>query len=378
MANHEVGIMKHLGYHQNICQLLDQFETKKFIILVLEYAPCGDLYDAIHNKTNLGTAFQNDAKMFASLCMQLYDVISYTHSKGVFHRDIKPENILLMRDGSIKLCDWGLATKSVKCVDFNVGTEKYMAPEALNDSKDEEFYDATKVDTWSIGITLLYTLFNKCPFRKALPSDSNYSSFLEDKNRLFDFYQNISTASFSGIVDMLLIDRDLNGGLDFLINTGVKSGFNIDQEYMVTFTEQESRYINYVNNHATVTTGVNTDELFMFDDEDLQDFKSDIHSHQQQQQQSKHFPSIVQPLSTFVATSSYNGGNCNVNPISIPMNLHHPKANGDLEIGYSSSSFKNTNSLFDKNTYDSLNTSTPAFSHGDSSFHFQKDTRFPF
>lgn len=376
MANHEVAIMKHLGYHQNICQLLDQFETKKFIILVLEYAPCGDLYDAIHNKTNMGLAFQNDAKMFASLCQQIHNVVSYTHSKGVFHRDIKPENILLMRDGTIKLCDWGLATKSVKCNDFNVGTEKYMAPEALNESNDVEYYDATTVDTWSIGITLLYTLFNKCPFRKALPSDANYSSFLDDKNRLFDFYQNISTSSFSGIVDMLLIDRDLHGGLDFLVNSGVKNGFNIDQEYMVTFTEQESRYINYINNN-NATGLTNNDELFMFDDEDLQEFKTDTqHPVHHQQQQSKHFPSIGQPLSSFEPSTIYNGGNCNVNPISIPLN--HNNSSSNLDIDYSVSSFKNTNSLFDANTFNSINTNTPAFSHGEPNFNLQKDNRFPF
>lgn len=373
MANHEVAIMKHLGYHENICQLVDHFDTKKYIILVLEYAPCGDLYDAVHNKTNLGLAFQSDAKMFASLCEQIYSVVSYTHSRGVYHRDIKPENILLMRDGTIKLCDWGLATKSVKCTDFNVGTEKYMAPEALCDASHDESYDATRVDTWSVGITLLYTLFNKCPFRKALPSDANYSAFLVDKNRIYDFYQNISTTSFSGIVDMLLLDRDLEGGLNYLITNGTKNGFNIDQEYMVTFTEEESKYIDYVNSTATATatTAAATtnpsatiapgEDLFMFDDEDLQEFKSDIyHGH------GPYMPQMVHTSS--FETSSYNGGNCNVNPISIPQSL--------TGSSYSTSSFKNANSLFDKNTFNSFHTNTPAFSH--SEYNFQKDARFPF
>lgn len=339
MANHEVGIMKHLGYHPNICQLVDKFETKKYIILVLEYIECGDLYDAVHNKTNLGMAFQSNAKMFASLCQQLYNVVKYTHSKGVYHRDIKPENILLTTDGTIKLCDWGLATRNEECNDFNVGTEKYMAPEALGDHKEDEFYDATKVDTWSIGITLLYTLFNKCPFRKALPMDPNYAAFLQDKNFLFSFYQNSTVTCYNGIVDKLLLERDLDGGLNYLIINGPLRGFNIDQEYNISFTSQ-SDSTNFVESFENFTAEELDGEMFMFDDEQQQqklEMKLDYENQGQ----------VQLPVSQTFDDSQYFD-NANVLPISIPSAAMAAVGTAPTTAA-ASFSLNAGNSLFDKN-----------------------------
>lgn len=349
MATHEVAIMKHLGYHANICQLVDHFETKKFIILVLEYAPCGDLYDAIHNKTSIGMSFQTDAKMFAELCKQLLDVIVYTHKKGVYHRDIKPENILLMRDGTIKLCDWGLATSSIECTDFNVGTEKYMAPEALCEegNTSREWYDASKVDAWSIAITLLFTLFNKCPFRKALKSDPNYAAFLQNKNNFFDLYHNISTCSSHGIIDQLLLQRDLEGGLKYLIEMGIQKGYNIDQEYMISFTEDESRFVNYINNEALSMNNVPTasEDLFMFEDED-------INNGEEVSSAATHASTNNNNTDYNHTSITYTGGdNANVDPIRIPLTKVPGGGSSYYDSSVSSFSFKNTlgggNSLFD-------------------------------
>lgn len=277
MANHEISIMKSLGYHKNIIQLIDYFETKKYFIIVLEFADSGDLYDAIHNKTNLGLGFQSNNLLFSNLCNQLFDVIKFCHNKGIYHRDIKPENILLMNDGTIKLCDWGLSTKNLKSNDFNVGTEKYMAPEALtndnNKSKnnDDNYYYSNLVDYYSLGITLLFTLFNKCPFRKALITDPNYSNFLKSKNFIYDFFSNINSISFKGIVEMLIIDRDLNG-LKYLIENGSKFGFTIDQEYSINFNNKQNNYINSIidsfNENSKSEINSNENDVFLFDDYD--------------------------------------------------------------------------------------------------------------
>ncbi|VEU19488.1 DEKNAAC100582 [Brettanomyces naardenensis] len=231
MARHEISVMKRLGYHPNICQLLESFETRKYVIMVLEYIPGGDMYDAIHNHTDLGMAYQDDTELFARMCTQLVDVIQYAHSKGIYHRDVKPENVLLMSDGDIKLCDWGLATSAINCKDFNVGTEKYMAPEALGKHSSSETYNSRLADSWSVGITLLFTLFGKCPFRKALPSDVNYSNFLKSKAFLYDYYPNLSSTGFLAIVDRFMVDRDLVAGIETINSDGVRKGFTLDQEY---------------------------------------------------------------------------------------------------------------------------------------------------
>lgn len=345
MANHEVSIMRSLGYHKNITQLIDFFETKKYYVLVLEFADSGDLYDAIHNKTNLGINFQTNHLAFADLCSQLYDVISYSHSKGVYHRDIKPENILLMSDGTIKLCDWGLSTKILKSNDYNVGTEKYMAPEALVKSSESDYYLANLVDVYSVGITLLFTLFNKCPFRKALSTDPNYSSFLKSKSFIYDFFTSINSVSFRGIVDLLMIERDLNG-LKFLIENGVKNGFTIDQEYSINFSKQQNNYINSIVdsfNDTKVENKPNENEVFLFDDYDTLNEEDFINENVLTDCKINEFNASSKSNSNYVHNSS-------VNPISIPIPKFTSNTSSNIAGSImNSSSTYNPSSLFDTN-----------------------------
>lgn len=266
MARHEISIMKRLGYHRSICQLLDVFETRKFIVLVLEYLPGGDMYDAIHNNTSLGMAFQDNPDLFADLCRQLIDVIQFSHSKGVYHRDIKPENLLLAEDGSVKLCDWGLATSAVKCGDFNVGTEKYMAPETLGKHEENDIYDARRADAYSLGITLLYILFGKCPFRRALSSDHNYSKFLASKEYMFDIYPHMSTSGYDAIVDQLLIKRDMDAALDVILREGRNKGFTVDQEYRLEVLSVASQHKKEADAVRDSSLG---GEFYMFEEPDV-------------------------------------------------------------------------------------------------------------
>lgn len=361
MANHETSIMKSLGYHKNITQLLDYFETKKYFIMVLEFADSGDLYDAIHNKTTLGLGLQTSHVLFSKFCAQLSDVIAYSHSKGVYHRDIKPENILLMSDGTIKLCDWGLATKNLVSKDFNVGTEKYMAPEALIKSDENSNYNSMKIDFYSVGITLLFTLFNKCPFRKALQSDPNYSNFLKSKYFIYDFFTSINLISFTGIVEMLILNRDPKG-LNYLIENGLKNGYTIDQEHSISFSNQQNNYINSiinsfnsdlkvdVNNNYAANLGNdqnNTNDMaengdvFLFDDFETlneDDFIND---------------NIFNESNDYYDNGNNDNNqidNSNVNPISIPLPPQQVNCSNIAGSIINSTSTYNSNSLFDSNS----------------------------
>lgn len=264
MARHEISVMNRLGYHPNICQLVESFETRKYIVLVLEYIPGGDLYDAIHNHTKMGLALQDDPELFAQMCSQLLDVIKFSQSRSIYHRDIKPENVLLMDDGSVKLCDWGLATSAINCKDFNVGTEKYMAPEALGEHKPSETYNSKLADAWSLGITLLYTLFGKCPFRKALESDANYRRFQKSPEFMYDLYPNLSTSGFDAIVSKLMIERDLGSGFESTLAVAMMKGFTVDQEYKYEVLQSSgSENKNSVFSEENSLGG----EFYMFDQE---------------------------------------------------------------------------------------------------------------
>ena len=92
-----------------------------------------------------------DRKKIANLAMQIADGLDYAHRKGVLHRDIKPANLLLDKNGSIWIGDFGLAKladqDTTRTGDL-LGTLKYLPPEAIKGEWDE------RSDVYSLGLTL--------------------------------------------------------------------------------------------------------------------------------------------------------------------------------------------------------------------------------
>lgn len=87
-ATTEIEIHRTL-HHQNICQLYDVYEDTEYIILILEYASGGELFDYIVSKKYLP---EDEARV---IFRQILSALSYLHSCGYAHRDLKPENILI-------------------------------------------------------------------------------------------------------------------------------------------------------------------------------------------------------------------------------------------------------------------------------------------
>lgn len=261
VANHEIKMLTKLKGNANICQLLTSFTVGNYIYLILEYCNGGDLYDYISSKNPITSA---DLYLIAS---QLYSAIGFSHGRGIYHRDLKPENILLHKPNTssstdfsqftFKVCDWGLSTTTRINDEFNVGTEKYMAPEVFinnyNSNLNLKYYDAKYVDYWSVGITLITLLFGKSPFKvidnvnRSLINDSNYKKFVlfNEKQILFDIYPNLNTNGFnifdnllkiSGIDDNLanFLNKINQRSLDKFMNDlkiNYKFGLTIDDEF---------------------------------------------------------------------------------------------------------------------------------------------------
>ena len=100
----EVRILTSLD-HPNIVKYYETYDDVKFMYLVMDYCPGGELFDKIlAQKNQLFT--ESDA---AKIMKQLLRAIIHCHEKGVIHRDIKPENILIGADGEVKLIDFGLS-----------------------------------------------------------------------------------------------------------------------------------------------------------------------------------------------------------------------------------------------------------------------------
>ncbi|KAK2196655.1 bifunctional EF-hand domain/Protein kinase domain/EF-Hand 1 [Babesia duncani] len=152
----EIQIMKTLD-HPNIIKLYEVYEDFEYLYLVMEMCSGGELFDHI---VRHGCFTERNA---AVIMKQIFSSICYCQSKNILHRDLKPENILYSNSGSdssIKIIDWGFATKCYKSHKFSslVGTPYYVAPEVLLGNYDKG------CDVWSAGVIMFILLVGYPPF----------------------------------------------------------------------------------------------------------------------------------------------------------------------------------------------------------------------
>ena len=154
----EIDILK-IAKHPNIIKLYDVFENEKYIYIIMEYCPGGDLFSYIE-KRDFKIKEERAAEIIHKLCTAVY----FLHQYGIVHRDLKPENILMMDqtdNADIRLVDFGLGKMlgpGEKC-DEPFGTFSYVAPEVLQ----EKPYDF-KVDLFAIGIITYLLVAGFLPF----------------------------------------------------------------------------------------------------------------------------------------------------------------------------------------------------------------------
>ncbi|XP_046382060.2 serine/threonine-protein kinase 36-like isoform X2 [Haliotis rufescens] len=151
-ARNEILIQGRLR-HPHIIQLLDNFETDKHIVLVFEYA-VKELFRAMRAEPK--GRFKED-KVRAISC-QICSALYYLHSEKVLHRDLKPQNILVTKDDTIKICDFGFARMMEEKYYARTiqGTLIYMAPELFGHEAYVHYTE--KVDIWALGC-IIYELF---------------------------------------------------------------------------------------------------------------------------------------------------------------------------------------------------------------------------
>lgn len=156
----EIELLRKLD-NPHIVKLQDSFEIEnnkkeKFIVIIMEYCENGDL---LTYATKHGFLSDNQKK---KIILGFLSAIKYLHSKGISHGDIKAENILLGKNYSAKLCDFGYSrTSKIAGDESKNGTLYYAAPELFYKGK----FDTLKSDIWSIGITLYSLSELQFPFK---------------------------------------------------------------------------------------------------------------------------------------------------------------------------------------------------------------------
>ncbi len=115
------------------------------------------------------------AKHAAELLIPVARGVEYSHQMGVLHRDLKPQNILLTRDGTPKVADFGLAKRLDSDDDGDktregviLGTPGYMAPEQARNTH----LVGPQTDVYALGCILYYLMTGRPPFTAPTPFET--------------------------------------------------------------------------------------------------------------------------------------------------------------------------------------------------------------
>ncbi|MBN1797890.1 MAG: serine/threonine protein kinase [Spirochaetales bacterium] len=155
--------------HPNIVKVYDYFKAGSHYYIAMEFVDGMSLDKLIREKTVISPL--PGILILHQVCLGL----QYAHGKGVVHRDIKPANVLIAKNGSIKLTDFGIATPDAEDqserlteTGFYFGTPVYISPEQLESTKHVD----ERSDIYSMGVMLYEMMTGERPFESDFSSET--------------------------------------------------------------------------------------------------------------------------------------------------------------------------------------------------------------
>jgi serine/threonine-protein kinase len=147
--------------HPNIVTAFDFAEDGGVAYLVSEFVDGGTLADQVGSPLPLDYVIR--------ILGPLAGALDYAHSRGVLHRDVKPTNVLIQRDGTPVLTDFGLArilgpASGMSQTNAPLGTLEYMSPEAASGNE-----IGPAADQYALGVIAYEMLTAKTPFGGETP-----------------------------------------------------------------------------------------------------------------------------------------------------------------------------------------------------------------
>jgi len=141
--------------HPNIVRVYDFGNDGMVYYIVMEYIDGCTLKELI----NKNAPFSNEEAV--AIASQIASGLEHAHNNNIIHRDIKPQNILVTKDGTIKVTDFGIArvSTSTTVTTDSVGSVHYFSPEQARGG----FVD-NKSDIYSLGIVLFEMVTGRLPF----------------------------------------------------------------------------------------------------------------------------------------------------------------------------------------------------------------------
>ena len=163
--------------HPNIITCYGGYEKNKKFYMILQYFPCGNLSELLHGITSEMIEMievQSNAKYFTpdtpsydlnsfenrlNIVIQIANAVRYLHDMNIIHRDLKAENILMDKNLSVSLADFGISCLRARRTSKAMGTPRYMAPELLEGKPYDE-----KADIFSFAILCWEILARSVPY----------------------------------------------------------------------------------------------------------------------------------------------------------------------------------------------------------------------
>ena len=228
----EINIQKKL-FHPYLTQMYCVIEKSDDIYIISEYCSKGDI---IKNLLEKGTF---DESFSCKIFQQIISSLEYLHKNNICHRDIKPENILLTEKLDAKLTDFGLSRyfKKNELLNSSCGSPIYAAPEMLEGKS----YDGTKIDIWSLGISLYTMVCGELPF------------VVDDENDIYILMDKIIKGNYN--IPEFLSDecKDL-----------IKNMLVTDPDKRITLEQiKNHKWVNKFNFNYMKSPGINIDECFL-------------------------------------------------------------------------------------------------------------------
>lgn len=151
--------------HPHVVSVFDFGHRDDLYYLIMEYVDGVNLRQTIE-------AGRLEPRQALEMVPQICEALQYAHDQGVVHRDIKPENILVDRNGSLKIADFGLAKMMGKEMgqrltrtEQMMGTPNYMAPEQIENPGKVDH----RADIFALGVVFYELLTGELPVGRFPP-----------------------------------------------------------------------------------------------------------------------------------------------------------------------------------------------------------------
>ncbi len=183
----ETETLKHLGYHNQIPELIACFEENERFYLVQEFIEGHALTAELPIKTHLEGLWSESAVI--EFLQEVLEILEFVHAQGVIHCDVKPENLIRRAfDNKLVLIDFG----SIQAVDFGIDVESpiYKVPvTSLGYIPPEQFIGQTRPnsDIYALGMIAIQALTGFSPLQFQVDTYTNEIIWRCDNTPVSDY-----------------------------------------------------------------------------------------------------------------------------------------------------------------------------------------------